>query len=148
MAYILNTFVKGDKKCAVAFSEIYGLGFVLVTQICDQLGISPRMKCQSLNASQIDRISRCISQNYVTGVELRAALNRKKERLISISSWRGFRYIEALPCRGQRTHGNAQTVRRCTTQRASPALRGKINRVAGGKPQKGGKKQFSSPMRV
>ncbi len=112
MAYILNTFVKGDRKCAVALSEIFGLGKPLVNQICDQLGFSPEIKCHSLNASQIDRLTRCISQNYITGVELKTALNKNKERLISISSWRGFRYIEALPCRGQRTHGNAQTVRR------------------------------------
>ena len=140
MAYILNTFVKGEKKCCVAFSEIYGLGPPLVTQICDQLGLSPHMKCQSLNASQIDRISRCISQNYVTGVELKGALNKKRSRLISISSWRGFRYIEALPCRGQRTHGNAQTVRRCSPQRVSPALRSKSK-------GKGGKKRLQSPTR-
>ena len=112
MVYILNTFVRGDKKCVVAFSEIFGLGKKLVTQICDQLGFSSELKCQSLNTGQIDRISRCISQNYITGTELKGVLNKKKERYISISSWRGFRYIEALPCRGQRTHGNAQTVRR------------------------------------
>ncbi len=124
MAYILNTFVKGDKKCAVALSEIFGLGKPLVNQLCDQLGFSPKIECQLLNANQIDRLSRCISQNYITGTELRGLVKKNKERLISISSWRGFRYIEALPCRGQRTHGNAQTVRRCSPSFTAPRLRG------------------------
>ena len=124
MTYILNTFVRGDKKCVVALREIYGLGKPLVHQICDQLGLSPEIKCQNLNASQIDRISRCISQDYITGAELRGVVNKNKESLISISSWRGFRYIEALPCRGQRTHGNAQTVRRCSHKLVPAQLRG------------------------
>ena len=131
MAYILNTFVRGDKKCGVALSEIYGLGMPLVTQICDQLGFSPEMKCQLLNASQIDRISRCVSQNYITGVELKGVIKNNKERLISISCWRGFRYIEALPCRGQRTHGNAQTVRRCSPGLMPAGVRGKKKKSGG-----------------
>lgn len=137
MTYILNTFVKGGKKCAVAFSEIYGLGKPLVLQICDQLGVSPKIKCESLSANQLDRISRCISQNYITGLELKRKIEKNKESLISISSWRGFRYIEALPCRGQRTHGNAQTVRRCSpkltgTQALPKGYRGEKKRKIGG----------------
>ena len=130
MPYILNTLVKKDKKCVLALSEIFGLGKSLVNQICDQLGFSSQMKCQLLNASQIDRLTRSISQNYISGMELKRMLNNNKERQISISSWRGFRYIENLPCRGQRTHGNSQTVRRCnhlsTPRRFTPvSLQGK-----------------------
>ena len=114
MAYILNTFVKQDKKCSLALNDIFGCGKVLTQQICDQLGFSSEIKIRSLNANQIHGLTRCISQNYITGRELARLCTENKERLISCSSYRGFRYIEALPSRGQRTHGNAQTVRRCS----------------------------------
>ena len=112
MAYILNTSVPENKKCIVALNEIHGLGKNLTVQICDQLGFSPQIKCRHLSLNQIDRLTRCISQNYLTGVDLKDKISKSKERLVAINSYRGFRYIERLPCRGQRTHGNAQTARK------------------------------------
>ena len=122
MIYILNTSLKEEKRCAVALSEIFGLGQPLIYQICDQLGISGNIKCKALNVNQIDRLTRCISQNYVTDVELRGIISKNKERLVFISSFRGFRLIEGLPCRGQRTHGNAQTARKRTHKGFSSRL--------------------------
>ncbi len=123
MVYILNTPLKENKRCLVALRDIFGLGEPLIHQICDQLGISPRCKCNQLNAQQYDQLIRCISQNYCTGMELRVLVASNKKRYVSISSFRGFRLISALPSRGQRTHGNAQTARRCSTPMV--AARGK-----------------------
>ena len=125
MVYILNTPLKENKKCHSALRDIFGLGAPLIHQICDQLGISPSVKCGQLNAQQIDQLIGCISQNYCTGMELRLLVTSNKKRYVSISSFRGFRLISALPSRGQRTHGNAQTARRCSTPMAAARSRGK-----------------------
>ena len=130
MPALLNTSLREEKKCTTALNDIFGLGVTASNQICDQLGFSSQIKCKQLNANQIDRLTRCISADYIYGAHLREIVKKNKERFINISSYRGFRYIEGLPCRGQRTHGNAQTVRRCsarltptTTTRKKPRLR-------------------------
>jgi small subunit ribosomal protein S13 len=120
MALILNTILPDNKKCVFALNKIYGLGNNLAKQICEQLGISFSIKCKNLNNNQLDRLIQCISQNYLTGDHLKEKIGKNKQHLISINSYKGFRYIERLPCRGQRTHGNAQTARK---NRASSATR-------------------------
>ena len=114
MVYILNRTFPPNKKCAVALNKIFGLGFPLIHQICDQLGLSPQLQLKQLNATQIDRLTRCVSQNYLIETDLKEVVKKNKERFITTSAYRGFRYIEGLPCRGQRTHGNAQSARRCS----------------------------------
>ena len=123
MSYILNTPLKEKKRCAVALLDIFGLGKGAATQVCDQLGFSSQIKCKQLNANQIDRLTRCISADYICNVDLRELLKKNREQNISISSYRGFRYIEGLPCRGQRTHGNAQTTRRSSARSTLPAVK-------------------------
>ena len=115
MALILNTILPDNKKCTFALNKIYGLGNNLAEQICEQLGISSTIKCKNLNNNQLDRLTQCISENYLTAEHLKEKISKNKRHFISINSYRGFRYIERLPCRGQRTHGNAQTARKNTT---------------------------------
>lgn len=122
MAYILNTPINDNKKCVIALTEIFGLGPVLIEQICDQLGCSAQIQMKQLNTTQRDHLTRCISQNYICTIKLREAIRKNKEQHVSISSYRGFRYIEKLPCRGQRTHGNAQTARRCNLLMMSESM--------------------------
>lgn len=112
MAYILNTNIADNKSLINALGKIYGLEKGLNIQICDQLGFSARLKYKNLNANTKDKLSRCISQKYLTGLELKRVEKRNKSRYITINSYKGFRYIQALPCRGQRTHGNARTARK------------------------------------
>ena len=112
MALILNTILPDNKRCIFALNDIYGLGYNLAKQVCEQLGISSNIKCKNLNNNQLDRLTRCISQNYLIGDHLKEKISKNKQHFISINSYRGFRYIEKLPCRGQRTHGNAQTARK------------------------------------
>ena len=114
MALILNTILPDNKRCIFALNEIYGLGNNLAEQICEQLNISSSVKCKNLNNNQLDRLTQCISQNYLTADHLKEKISKNKRHFISINSYRGFRYIERLPCRGQRTHGNAQTARKNT----------------------------------
>lgn len=112
MIYILGANLKDTQTVCRALCKVYGINTILSNQICDDLGISRKVKTNQLLPSQIDLLNQVVPQDYLTGVELQAKTRQKRERLIAISSYRGIRYSQGLPARGQRTHGNAQTSRR------------------------------------
>lgn len=112
MVYILNTNLNNKKKIYIALSEIYGLGMHHSLQICDQLGISPNLRLKQLTGLQLEQLTQIISQNYDTGLEIKRSTIKNIQRLIKTASYRGFRHIEGLPVRGQRTHGNSRTARK------------------------------------
>lgn len=112
MVYILNTNLKNNKKVVFALCEIYGIGKTLSSQICESLGFSEKLQINQLSNMQIQQLSQLITQNFCIGADLRRDVRNNKKRLISISCYKGFRHSIGLPVRGQRTHGNARTVRR------------------------------------
>lgn len=111
MVYIYNTNLKGDIALSVALTSLVGIGKNLAIQICDEIGIAQNVALQKLSSSQLYQLNQILHQNYYLGADLRALIKKNKNRLSSISSYRGFRYSQKLPCRGQRTHGNARTAR-------------------------------------
>ena len=111
MASILNTFLKEEKQLNIALCDIFGIGKNLSKQICDQLGVNGTLCFNQLTESQIEQISQILNQNYCVGVELKQKRRQTMQRLIRIASYRGFRHIQGLPTRGQRTHTNARNAR-------------------------------------
>ena len=112
MIYILSTNLKDNKPIAKTLSSIYGIGDWLSKQICDDLGISISLKGNQLSPSQIEMLNQIIPQTYSIGVELQGEIRKRRERLVMLSTYRGIRHSQGLPTRGQRTHGNARTVRK------------------------------------
>lgn len=112
MVYIQNTNLKNNKKIWVALCEIYGIGKPLSNQICESLGFSEKYKVSQLTNFQTQQLTQLIAQNFLTGTDKRRDLRNNRNRLIQIGCYRGFRHNIGLPVRGQRTHGNARTVRR------------------------------------
>lgn len=112
MLYLLNTNLNARKKLYLALTEIYGLGKHNSSQICDLLGISGDRRLKQLSSSQIEQLTQLVNQNYNFGSEIKRSTIKNIQRLIKIASYRGFRHIEGLPVRGQRTHGNSKTRRR------------------------------------
>lgn len=117
MASILNTYLKEEKKLTVALCQIFGIGKNVSKQICDQLGVNKNVCFNKLTQSQIEQISQLINQNYCVGVELKQNTRKALQRLIRIASYRGFRHIQGLPTRGQRTHTNARNARNSKIKR-------------------------------
>ena len=111
MVYILNTKLKNEKRVELALCNIHGIGKNLARQICGQLGLSSDSRMNQLSNSQIDKLSQILIQYYRIGPELKQSIRLNIQRLVRIGCYRGFRHIESLPVRGQRTHGNARTVR-------------------------------------
>jgi small subunit ribosomal protein S13 len=111
MASILNTYLKEEKQLNIALCQIFGIGKNLSKQICDQLGVNETLCFNKLTESQIEQISQLVNQKYCVGVELKQNKRKTLQRLIRIASYRGFRHIQGLPTRGQRTHTNARNAR-------------------------------------
>jgi small subunit ribosomal protein S13 len=115
MLYILNTNLKSRKKLFIALQEIYGLGQHCCLQICDSLGVSADRRLKQLSGSQLERLTQLVNQNYNIGSEVKRATKSNIQRFIKIANYRGFRHIEGLPVRGQRTHGNSKTRKKLKT---------------------------------
>ncbi len=112
MVYILNTALKDNKKCTHSLTSFFGLGVALSRQICDLLHFSNNIKLNQLTSDQRARLVECVSQNYLIATALKSDIKKYKNRLVTISCYRGFRLNRGLPCRGQRTHGNSRTCRK------------------------------------
>jgi small subunit ribosomal protein S13 len=112
MIQIFNKYFKKEITVFTACSQLSGIGNSMSAQICDVLGIGRSTILRSLSTSHLNQLNQLMHQNYHVDSELRSLLKRNKSRLRVISSYRGWRHSEGLPCRGQRTHGNARTSRR------------------------------------
>ena len=112
MVYILNTNLNDKRLLRKELLMFFGINKDLASQICDQLGVSPQIRINQLSSSRVEELTNLISENYLLGSQLRRVVRENKKRLGAISSYRGFRQNEGLPCRGQRTHGNGRTSRR------------------------------------
>ena len=112
MIQIFNTYFKKEITVSTALNQLNGIGKSMCAQICDVLGVARSTLLGSLSTFQVNQLDQLIHQNYHVGSELRSLIKRNKMRLRLISTYRGWRHSEGLPCRGQRTHGNARTSRR------------------------------------
>jgi small subunit ribosomal protein S13 len=112
MIQIFNNYLKKEITVLTALSQLSGIGKSMSAQMCDVLGLGGSTLLGSLSTFQLNQLDQLIHQNYHVGVELRSLIKKHKSRLRVISSYRGWRHSEGLPCRGQRTHGNARSSRR------------------------------------
>jgi small subunit ribosomal protein S13 len=112
MAFLLNTQLNSKKKISIALQKIYGLGEYQSLQICDELGINSEKYMKQLTAEELEKVTHLITQNYNIGIDIKKEITQNVQRLVKIGCYKGFRHIEGLPVRGQRTHGNCRTRRK------------------------------------
>ena len=84
----------------------------LAHQIGDSLGFASTLKVQDLTAAQKEKLVRLVQRYYVTGSDLKRLVNQDIQRCVTIGSFKGFRFIQGLPVRGQRSHTNARSCRK------------------------------------
>ena len=101
-----------NKKIHYALTSIYGLGYKTVCKICNDLGLSPNITINKLTEAQIAQIIKKIKQEYLIEGNLRKNNRLNLRRLVQTKSYRGFRHLNFLPVRGQRTSTNAKTQQR------------------------------------
>ncbi len=117
MIQIFNKYFKKDITVFTACGQLSGIGRSMSAQVCDVLGIARSMPLGSLSTFRLNQLDQLMHQNYNIGLELHTLIRQNRSRLRTISSYRGWRHSEGLPCRGQRTHGNARSSRRFTSSK-------------------------------
>jgi small subunit ribosomal protein S13 len=112
MTFLLQKTLSPKKRVRHALTTLFGIGSYRANQICDQIGIGEVYQVQQLSTSQIDQLTRILTNYYYTESELVRAISQDVQRLVAIGCYKGFRHVSGLPLRGQRTHTNARTARR------------------------------------
>ena len=111
MARISGIDLPKEKRIEVALTYITGIGISSSKQIVEITGVDPNVRVQDMSSEQIAKIRDEITENYKVEGSLRSEVQMNIKRLMDIGCYRGLRHRRRLPCRGQRTHTNAQTVR-------------------------------------
>ena len=112
MVYFLNANLNTKKKVHIALTKIYGLNKYQCSLICDELGISSEKRIKQLTQGELEKLTNLITQNYAIGIDVKRFTLQNIQRLIKIGTYRGFRHIDGLPVRGQKTHGNSRTAKK------------------------------------
>lgn len=112
MVTIFRKNLKKTKVLRYELTKIEGVGKLRANQICDYLGLNPRLRVQQLGRSQLDSILSLLQNHFYTGPELIKIVCQDVQRLIQLGSYRGIRHRQKLPVRGQRTHTNAKTAKK------------------------------------
>ena len=112
MAYLLGANIPNTKPVYVGLTDIYGIGVKKALELCVHLKINRNLLFKDLHDSQLTRLQRYISQNYLTDSLLKKQKEQDIDLLIKNRSYRGKRHKMYYPVRGQRTHTNARTVKR------------------------------------
>jgi small subunit ribosomal protein S13 len=118
MVFFMQQNLRPHVNMRKALTQIFGIGPFISHQLCDQLGFSRIMPVKQVSRSQLDQLGRVIGRYHVTGQELKRLVAQDIARFARISNYKGFRFAQGLPVRGQRTHTNA----RSTRKKQKPAL--------------------------
>jgi small subunit ribosomal protein S13 len=111
MLYIIGKNLPDKKLVRIGLSIIYGIGPNSAKAICDKFNINDKIRFKDLNDRQKTLLGKTLSDMFLEG-RLRKEKKMHIRRLIIIKSYRGFRHKAGLPVRGQRTHTNAQTMKK------------------------------------
>ena len=117
MVVLLNTSLKDSQRINIALCQMYGIGRSKANEICAHMGLSDDCRVKDLSSKQQDELSQLLRHMYSVENEKLLSVKKQAHRLVIISSWRGLRLAQGLPCRGQRTHGNARTARKLNAYR-------------------------------
>ena len=113
MVYILETEINDNKLINIALIYIFGINISLSNKICKLLGLNKNLKLKNLTKEQKNSLFLII--NYL---KLKINYNLLKyevdnhKRLVNIKNYKGFRKLNKLPVRGQRTHTNAKNCKK------------------------------------
>jgi small subunit ribosomal protein S13 len=112
MVFFMQQNLRPHVNVRKALTQIYGMHLYLSNKLCDQMGFSSIMLVKHLRASHVDQMARMIGHSFATGQELQRIIGQDIARFVRIGSYKGFRFTQGLPVRGQRTHTNARNARR------------------------------------
>ena len=109
MARIVGVDLPRNKRGAISFTYIYGIGRSRAVEILSRAGIDENIKVEDWSDDNVREITSIITNEYKVEGELRSEVQMNIKRLMDIACYRGLRHRKGLPLRGQRTQTNART---------------------------------------
>ncbi len=111
MPRIAGIDLPNNKKVFIALTYIYGVGRSNVQTVLSQSKVDGDKRVSELTPDEVNRLQKVIEASFEVEGNLRQKIRDSIERLKRISSYRGYRHVQMLPSRGQRTRTNARTRR-------------------------------------
>lgn len=115
MSRIFGYVLPQDKTIQIALTQIFGIGKKLSLNILKQFDIEPFIKLENLSENILTPLYTYLEDQCIFEAKLKKIINNNIDRLKVIKSYRGYRHINNLPTRGQRTRTNAQTAKKRNT---------------------------------
>ncbi len=111
MFFFENEFKK-DEKVVYGLKRVYGMGLAKSLKICNKLGVSEKARFGDID----NEIARGIMQESMKAgklmIDLKGQVIQNIQRNIEIRNYKGVRYSNGLPLRGQRTKTNGRTAKK------------------------------------
>lgn len=117
MSRIFGYVLPQDKTIQIALTRIFGIGKKLSLIILKQFNIEPFIKVENLPENILNPLYTYLEEQCSFEAKLKKIINNNIDRLKTIKSYRGYRHINNLPVRGQRTRTNAQTAKKRHTSK-------------------------------
>ena len=109
---ILDEEIKHKGRICDSVGVIFGLGLVRRSYVLDLLGFGRNSKMEVLNYYMKDCLRIFLTNyTYVLAAPLKLNLKRNIEFLIQIWVYRGLRFKQGLPVRGQSSRSNANSIK-------------------------------------
>ena len=109
MARIAGVDLPKNKRIEIGLTYIYGIGRSVARKICEETGVNVNTKTDILSEDDLQKLRRCIDQNFKVEGDLRREITLNIKRYVDLGAYRGVRHRKNLPVHGQRTHTNART---------------------------------------
>ena len=110
--FFFETEFKKDEKVVYGLTRVFGIGLSKSRKICNSLGISDTAVFSDID----NEITRGIMQKTLSEgklmVDLKGVIQQNIQNNVSLRNYKGIRYSNSLPLRGQRTKTNAKTAKK------------------------------------
>ena len=124
---LLKNIRINEKKAAfTALRKVLGIGKSTSFSICYYLGINPLLVFSELSDEERELV-KTFCLKYLKSNKRFLSIESIKT-LVKNKSYRGFRHLNALPCRGQRTKTNSITARKLLAKQKPALIRGNWGR--------------------
>ena len=113
--FFLNYPLNFTKTFLSQFLQIYGINYGHLKLIYTKFGYNflNHPKIKTLSLIELKQLEIFFSGNFLLNQNLKDIIASNILLLKTVNCFRGMRHKSKLPVRGQRTHSNAKTVRRC-----------------------------------
>jgi len=109
---ILDYSIKNKGRISDVLAVIFGMGLQRREYVMFLFGFGKNAKAFAVNYYIKDCLRIFLTNfTYILGLRLRSIIKQKIEFFVSLWTYKGLRFRNALPMRGQSTKSNARTIK-------------------------------------